>query len=439
MRIAYITAGAAGMYCGSCLNDNALARALIRRGEEVALIPIYTPIRVDGDDASIDRVFYGAINVYLEQRWALFRRLPRSIRRWLDHPGLLGWATRGAASVDARVLGDLMLSVLAGELGHQHRELDELVTWLRDDYRPDVVHLPNSMLLGLARRIRAEVGVPVLCALQGEDIFLEELPESVRRRARERLVERARDVDGFTAPSRYYIDFMSEYLAVDPASIHRVPLGLDPFGHGPAATPLADEPFVVGYLARICPDKGLHLLADAFVQLAGEVGRQRVRLRIAGYVGERDRAYKRGVLEALRARGLEGSVEDAGEVDRDGKIAFLHSLHVLSVPTTYRDPKGLFVLEALANGVPVVLPRHGAFPEMVEATGGGLLVEPGATAALAAALRSLMDDPARRRELGLRGREAVLRGYTDDIAADALLKVYRRYVDNSRDDARSTA
>ena len=75
LRVAYITAGAAGMYCGSCLHDNTLAGALLRMGHDVSLIPTYTPIRTDGTDFSIDRVFYGAINVYLAQKASLFRQL----------------------------------------------------------------------------------------------------------------------------------------------------------------------------------------------------------------------------------------------------------------------------------------------------------------------------------------------------------------------------
>ena len=157
-----------------------------------------------------------------------------------------------------------------------------------------------------------------------------------------------------------------------------------------------------------------------------DAGKEKLRLRIAGWLGERDRAYVEGVLSRLAGEGLADVVEHVGEVDRDGKIAFLQSLHVLSVPTVYREPKGLFVLEALANGVPVVQPRHGSFPETIEATGGGLLCEPEDPESLAAAWRELMDDPGRRTRMGESGKKAVRQLYGDDAEAEAMLAIYRR-------------
>jgi glycosyltransferase involved in cell wall biosynthesis len=150
-----------------------------------------------------------------------------------------------------------------------------------------------------------------------------------------------------------------------------------------------------------------------------------VRLRAAGYLGGRDRAYYERVMRQVRDAGLESRFEYLGEVDREGKIDFLRGLDLLSVPTVYREPKGLFVLESLANSVPVVLPAHGAFPELVEATGGGVLVEPGSIDSLARAIEELLRDPARRRELGRRGREAVFRDFSADATAAETERVYR--------------
>jgi glycosyltransferase involved in cell wall biosynthesis len=425
MRIAYIAAGAAGMYCGSCLHDNTLAAELGRQGHDVSLIPTYTPIRTDDVDVSIDHVFYGAVNVYLEQKSGLFRRTPRFLDRLLNGRRFLDWVSKRGSSIDPKELGDMTLSVLQGEEGRQKKELERLVEWLSGDLRPDVVHLTNSMLLGLARRIKAEVGVPVVCQLQGEDIFIEQLNEPWRTRVRDTLRERARDIDGFIVNSEFYGEFMADYLDVRDGRIHRIPLGLNLEGHGGPRPELPDEPFVVGYLARICPEKGLHVLIEAFARLAERAGRERVRLRVAGWLGDRDRDYLEGCRERLRELGLSERVEILGEVARGEKIAFLQSLHVLSVPTTYREPKGLFVLEALANGVPVVQPRHGAFPEMVEATGGGLIVDPDSPDSVADGLHALVADPERRAALGRAGREAVHRDFGVRVEAERALALYR--------------
>jgi glycosyltransferase involved in cell wall biosynthesis len=425
MRIAYITAGAGGMYCGSCLHDNTLALALDRLGHDVSLIPTYTPIRTDDVDFSIDQVFYGAVNVYLEQKSGLFRRTPRFLDRLLNGRGLLRWVSGRGSSVDPRDLGDMTLSVLQGEDGRQRKELERLIEWLQGDLRPDVVHITNSMFVGLARRIKADVGVPVVCQLQGEDIFLEQLHEPWRTRVRETLRERARDADAFVVNSRFYGEFMADYLGLPPERIHHIPLGLNLEGHGGPALDPAAEPFTIGYLARICPEKGLHVLLEAFRELAGQVGAERLRLRVAGWLGERDTAYLEEQRGRVREWGLEPRVELVGEVDREEKIEFLQSLHVLSVPTIYREPKGLFVLEALANGVPVVVPRHGSFPELVEATGGGLLVEPESAAAVAAGLRTLMDDRGRLRELGRSGKQRVEQDFAVSVEAQRALELYR--------------
>jgi glycosyltransferase involved in cell wall biosynthesis len=434
MRIAYITAGAAGMYCGSCLHDNTLAAALMAKGHDVALIPTYTPTRTDEEDVSVDRVFYGAVNVYLEQKSALFRHLPGAVRWLLDRPSLLNLVSGAGVSIEPRDLGSITLSMAKGEQGNQRRDLEELVAWLRDSYRPDVVHITNSMLLGLAEPLKRELGVPVLCSLQGEDIFLDELVEPYRTRVNEELRRHARAVDGLVATCNYYADFMAGYLAVERERVHVVRLGIKLDGHAPPgsrsslATPAASAgaaPFVVGYLARICPEKGLHILVDGFARLAAEVGKQRLRLHVAGYLGKRDQEYFAGIGRQIEAHGLTDVFHHAGEVSREQKIAFLQGLDVLSVPTVYRDPKGLSVLEALANGVPVVQPAHGSFPEIIEATGGGLLMEPGSPESLAAQLARLFDDPDLRRRLGRAGAEAVHARFSDLDMAEATLEVYQ--------------
>ena len=188
MKITYIAAGAAGMYCGSCIHDNTLAAALIKKGHEVMLVPTYTPLRTDEDSVSLDSVFYGAINVYLQQKSSLFRHLaPRALDRILDKPRLLQYVSRFGSATTARDLGALTVSILSGEEGHQRKELYKLIDWLDKIARPDLVQLTNSMFLGLAREIKRRLGVPILCTLQGEDIFLEELPEPYRSQAKELL------------------------------------------------------------------------------------------------------------------------------------------------------------------------------------------------------------------------------------------------------------
>lgn len=407
MRIAYITAGAAGMYCGSCLHDNTLAAALMELGEDVLLVPTYTPVRTDETDVSLKRIFFGGINVYLQQKSAVFRHTPWWLDRVLDHPALLDVVSRSASSVDPTQLGDMTVSMLRGEAGRQRKEVEKLVDWLVTEVQPDVVHLSNSMQLGMARMLRDRGGPPIVCQLSGEDIFLEKLRPPYHDEARAVLRERAADVDTFVAINHYYANYMAEYMAVDRARIHVIPHGLKLDGHAQRMEKRADEPRVIGYFARICEDKGLHVLVDACERLAARNDVPPFVLRAAGYLGAGDKPYLEKVEQRAAAGPFAGRFQYLGELDRAAKIAFLQSLDVFSVPTVYRESKGLSILEAMANAVPVVQPDHGSFPELIADTNGGLLCRPHDPADLAAKLAELLCDPARAAELGRNGRQAV--------------------------------
>ena len=448
MRIAYITAGAAGMYCGSCLHDNTLAAALLELGEDVLLVPTYTPLRTDEANVAIDRIFFGGINVYLQEKVPLFRHTPWWFDQLLDSPTLLNALSGRAGSVDPAQLGDMTVSMLRGELGNQRKEVEKLVHWLLTDVKPDVVHLSNSMQIGMARLIRERCGPPVVCQLSGEDIFLEKLTPPHYEQARSLLRERAADVDAFVALNNYYADFMADYLAVDRTRIQVIPHGLKLDGHlqlgittsgslplagrageGEVSTPSpTNRPRIIGYLARICEDKGLHLLVEACQLLAQRAGLPPFELHAAGYLGSADKTYLERLKTQASSGPLAGRFKYIGELDRPGKIAFLQSLDIFSTPTVYRESKGLPALEALANAVPVVLPDHGSFSEMITDTGGGLLHRPLDAADLASRLAELLQDPARATQLGHTGQQAIHDRYHATAMARQTVDLYRQLI-----------
>ena len=400
MHLALITAGGAGMFCGSCMHDNTLARALRAQGHQVTLIPLYTPIRVDELDVSEHRVFLGGINVYLAGRWPWWNRLPRRLRSWLDSPAVLRFVSRFAVSSDARELGDLTVALLRGDHGPHREAIAELVSWLATELRPDCVVLSNALLAGVVPLLRQSYRGPVWSLLQGDDIFLNDLVEPYRTQAFEQMRGLMPQFTGFLTHSDYYRREMSRQLAFPVDRARVVPLGIDFTGHDGRPRSAAQQPFTIGYFARICPEKGLHNLVAAFRRLHAR--HPQTRLRAAGFLGARDQAW----FEQLRrdASDLGDAFEYCGSpADHAGKVAFLKSLDLFSVPTSYREPKGLSILEALANGVPVVQPRHGAFPELLETTGGGLLVEPENAEALANGLERLLLDPSLRSGLASTG------------------------------------
>jgi glycosyltransferase involved in cell wall biosynthesis len=431
LKLVYLTSGAAGMFCGSCMHDNTLARALIQLGCEVQLVPLYTPIRTDEESAAVDQVFLGGINVYLEQKLSLFRHLPRWMTSWLDRPALIRWATSRGIETKAKDLGALTISVLKGDEGFQRKEVQRLVDWLSHD-RPDVIVFSNMLTAGCVPAIKRNLSAKVVVTLQGDDIFLRDLPEPFQSQAFAEIRRLIPHVDGFIAHSQYYADFMSEYLGVPREAIEVVPLGLDinDFAKVTLSDPVStmDGVDTIGYLARLAPEKGLHVLVDAFIHLAQELKRREVRLRIAGWLGEHNRHYVNEQMDKLRKAELTRNVDLVGEVDRQGKLEFLKSIDLLCVPTIYREPKGLFVLEALAAGIPVVEPDHGAFPELLARTGGGVLVPPDNPVALAEQLAQLLDDRERRSALGRSGQAVVHREFTAKKMAQSTLEALQRIV-----------
>ena len=420
MHIAIITAGGAGMFCGSCMHDNTWARALQQAGCEVTLLPTYTPIRLDEPDQSTTPIFLGGVNVYLDSQLPGWRRVPRALTRWLDAPWFINSVSRFSTRYDMRKLGDLALAMLAGEQGPQSRAFAELADFVGNELRPDAVVFSNALLCGGLRLLKERFSGPVYCTLQGDDVFLDALPASHKERAIAAVSERAADFDGFFAHSRFYSEYMSRYLSLPASRFHQIPLGIDLTGYDGEPGARTSGPFTVGYFARIAKVKGLHRLVEAFLKLHQR--QPEARLRIGGFLGAPERAYFKEVSRA--AKPLGNAFEYIGSpATHAEKVAFYKSIDVLSVPTEFLEPKGLYVLEALANGVPVVQPRHGAFPELLEATGGGRLVTPGDADELADALEELMCDPDTRYSLGATGQINVREQFNPQVMAAATLDV----------------
>jgi glycosyltransferase involved in cell wall biosynthesis len=427
MRIAYITAGAAGMYCGSCMRDNTLVAALCQSGHDAILIPTYTPIRTDEVDVSQPRVFLGGINVYLEQKFWLFRHTPWLFDRLLNPRWLLRWVSRFAARTNYSELGQLTISMLKGSQGKQRKEVLRLCEWLARTVQPEVVVLTNALLSGVIPELHRRLSVPIVVTLQGDDIFLEALPEPDRIRCKELIQQNCQSVAGFICTSRYYADYMASYLKLSREKMHVVYPGINLIGHGGPRPARTKPPFTIGYFARICPEKGFHQLVDAYIYVRQQYPDVPIQLRASGWLGENQRAFLECEINKLKTAGLYTDFEHVECPTHVEKVRFLQSIDVLCVPTIYQEPKGLYILEAWANGVPVVQPRHGAFPELVESTGGGVLVEPGDPKLLGDALLALLHDHPRRETLGQAGAKAVHERFTAAAMAKETIAVLERY------------
>jgi glycosyltransferase involved in cell wall biosynthesis len=412
------------MYCGSCLRDNALASTLLGRGHDVVLAPVYTPTLTDERNVSSGKVFFGGISVYLEQHVPLFRHTPWMLDRIWDWGPMLKFASKRQIKVDPALLGGMTVSMLQGAQGHQAKEVDKLLHWLKHEPRFDAISLPFTLLIGLAKPLRDALNVPIVCTLQGEDLFLENLHEPWKTQALDLIRRQIGAVDLFLPVSAYYKTFMSGYLGIPMAKMRVVPLGISLGGYEtPSESAPRTGPKTVGFFGRIAPEKGLHVLVEAYHLLKQKTSMP-LRLVAGGYLGPEHKDYFEQVQARVRELGLEREFSYAGAVDRDHKQALLRSFDVMSMPATYDEPKGLTLLESMASGVPVVQPSRGSFTGIIEKTGGGILVAPNDPDALAQGLLQVLTDPSMAAALSQRGALGVRAHYSVDAMADAAEAAY---------------
>jgi len=380
MRILQLTPGTGNFYCGACMRDNALVRGLRARGHDVLMVPLYLPLVTDDEPASADvPIFLSGLSVYFGNKFSV----PAWLNRVLSSPALLRQAAKLASLTRANDLGEAAVDMLRGE----SREVERLLAWLRTQPPFDVVCLSNALLAGLAHHFTT----PVVSTLQGEDGFLDGLPEPYRQQAWDLLAQRCVDIQKFIAVSQAFGDRMRDRLRLPSARVAIAYPGIA-VENLPVAEPTAP---VIGYLARMHPCKGLDLLAEAFLQ----VKTPGARLHIAGAMTGADQKFVQSIRQKLGDR-----AEFFPNLNRAAKSDFFRQLSVFSVPARNDEAFGMYVLEAMAHGVPVVQPRHGAFPEIIDATGGGILCEPNNPVALAAGLDELLVNP---QQYGAAGRQAV--------------------------------
>ena len=424
MKIAIITAGGAGMFCGSCMQDNTLARAMRDIGHDVTLVPTYTPITVDEDNLSERRVFLGGVNVYLDSTVPGWSRLPRMIKKWLDRPGVLRRLTRRSSATDATQLGWLTVDMLKGADGPQRDEIQELVTWLADDLQPDLILCSNALLSGIVPSLRHRFSGRIACLLQGDDIFLDALPDQWRQTALDLVRENSRHFDRLLTHSRWYAEHLSASIGLPRERFEQIPLSIDcrlPDMEPQSRSSSSATTF--GYFARICPEKGVGNFLDAVERLSATD--DSLQYQIAGYLPARygDWFHTR-LAEVQQTVGSDRLRWLGSPQSRDEKFRLLQSFDILCVPTRYREPKGIFVLEAALVGVPALVPCHGAFPERIADLGHGWTYPPNSADGLLQAMQysSQCREPAIAEALC----QAVRGKYSTAVTAPVISKVLQQ-------------
>lgn len=431
MKVVFLTAGTGSYHCGACMRDNTLVKALHRDGHEVALLPMYLPMMLDEEvlpEVKQTPVFFGGINVFLQQKFSLFRKTPRWFDRLLNGTGLLKAAAKRSHMTSARDHGEMALAMLRVEESQLTKELDKLIEWLRDHEKPDLICLSNALLAGLTRELKRRLNdIPVIAFFQGEDTFLDGLPEPFRKECWEEMKQRLDECDALVSPTKFYGEMMAERMGMNPDRIDVLPNGIDLEGYAPMERKEGDPP-VIGYLARMCEVKGLGILVDAFIALHRSSGPEDCRLRVVGSCTDGDEEFVASLKQRLEDAGLSALVDWHPNVTREEKADLLQSFTLFSVPVIYPEAFGLYVVEAMACGVPVVQPKGASFPEIVEPTGAGELVAPEDPEALAATWQRLLGDPEALRAMGESGRRGAEHRFSVDAMKNGFLTLARRVV-----------
>ena len=408
MKIVYLITGSGGsFYCANCYRDMLFLRAIRKvPGITAKAIPLYLPPDKSDNDPDFDhKVFFGAISMYLRDKVSIFRNMPSFFDKFFDFTPFLKLAARQAGATRTEGLEELTLNMIEGDNAFQPAEVKRLVKYLNENGKPDIIHLSNALILGLARQIKKHMDVKVVCSLLNEDDWIEEMAEPFRSKAWELIGKEAKYVDRFVTPSSYYKDFFISKTGLDSTNIDIVPLGFDPEEHNL----IRDDtrPPAIGYFCRVNTFNGFDKIVDAFIDLKKKNSIPGLTLNVCGgYTGD-DKPFVLAQIKKIREHGFQKSIKIYPEFQGNKKAEFFNDVDVISVPVRKYDGYGLYIIEANSAGIPVVQPSTGAFPEIIARTGGGICYNPDSIEALSEALSNILKDKNLRESLGGAGFKGV--------------------------------
>ena len=439
MKIIQIIPGSGGsFYCGNCLRDDKYYHAIKKLGHDVLKVPMYLPLfSRNSENNSHSPVFYGAVSIYLKQTYPAFRHAPEWVDGLLNSGPMLRQAAKMAGSTRARGLEEMTISMLMGEEGEQAAELEKMTRWLEQHFRPDVIHISNALLLGLAGTLKSRLGAPVVCSLQDEDVWVDVMSPANRNRVWQLMGEKAEGVDSFISVSDYFSGLIRNRMSINDKKLHTIHLGVNP-GEYNYRDP-AGKKRSVGFLSRMNHDNGFDILVDAFILLKQDPANDDVVLYLSGGSTNDDSSFLKEQRSKIAGAGLGHDVVFLENFDHGKRHIFFDLVSVLSVPVRRGEAFGIYLAEAMASGIPVVQPALGAFPEIIGATGGGIAYGHNDPANLAEALEKVISNPALMSEMGARARKGVEEKFNIQTQAEKLVEVYNRVFLNNGKSANTQA
>jgi glycosyltransferase involved in cell wall biosynthesis len=425
MQVIHIVPGTGGsFYCGNCLRDSTYVQALRKVGIDAIKVPMYLPLFSDEHDLSDIPVFYGAISLYLKHRYPFLHKAPKWFDRILNSGLALKFAAKMSGSTRAKGLEDMTISMLLGEQGEQKDELDNMVNWIAEHCNPDVIHLSNALLIGLARQFQEKLDTLVVCSLQDEDVWVNAMDDHFKKKTWELMSRRAEDIDAFFAVSEYYGDVMKQQMKIPPDKIFISHISVDPDDYTYINS--TEKEFAIGYISRMCEENGLEVLIDAFILLKQRQGMESVKLILTGGSTGDDHTFLKRIKQKIENAGIKNEVEFHKDFENEGRHEFFNKVAVISVPVLEGEAFGMYMLESMASGVPVVQPKLGAFQEIVNLSKGGVIYDPNKPAELAAALVDLCINPDKLKNISQTAREGIVKYFNIHDQASRMMQFYEK-------------
>ncbi|NQU85857.1 MAG: glycosyltransferase family 4 protein [Mariniphaga sp.] len=423
MNIIQIIPGSGGsFYCGNCLRDSKYVEALRKEGHQVVKIPMYLPLFADEHDITDIPVFYGAVSIYLKQLYPIFRKAPKWFDKLLNSKPILKMAASMAGSTNAKGLAEMTESMLLGEEGKQREELERMVNWIAEHCKPDIIHISNALLLGLAHQIKEKIDVPVLCSLQDEDVWVDAMKPVFQKQIWKLMHEKAKDVDAFISVSNFFTDVMKKNMTLPDEKVHSIYLGVDYEDYTYINS--SEKPRNIGYISRMNHENGFDIVVDAFIELKKKQGFEDVNLVVTGGSTGDDAKYIKGIKKLIKKNNLEEQVDFHEEFEDEGRHEFFKKVSMISVPVRNGEAFGMYLLESMASGVPVVQPALGAFPEIVEISKGGVIYQNNTPKELAAAFENLLNNPDQIKKLSEQAVKGVKEEFDIHIQAQNMIQLY---------------
>lgn len=391
MKITYIVPGTGGkFYCGNCLRDSIFIDGLKDSGHDITVMPMYLPISAETCVADTP-VFFGAVNIYLKQLSPIFKWLPRRLQQWLDSSMVLRYAAKKSGTTTAKGMGKMTVSMLKGEAGRQKEELHVLADWLAQHEKPDVIHLSNALLLGLAPTLRERVNDAIICTLQDEDVWVNGMDAPYPEQTWELIRENSRYVDAFITPSQYYKNFIADKMA-DDKTITQLFNPVRQVRKSPLPERFGKK--TIGFLSPISANTGADILVDALMLLNEDPQTKDIQVHFfGGYTGDYQ-AVLREMQKKIKKNKLKNQLRFYDQVTDAEKQRFFDGITAIASPSKREEAFGTHLTESLAQAIPIIVPKHGAYTEIIQQTGAGILYEPNDAKQLAATIQTMLADKA---------------------------------------------